>query len=177
MSTGKDTLSAVVGRELRRVRDALGWTRTETVARMPSGIGDRTLLSYEHGIRELTMSRFVEICRVYGVSPGSVLSAAFRLDPNDVEQATIIVDLPVLVQDTTPGYKAVRDYAQRKLLADGVVDFAEFSPIVVRELALYAGFSHFDLATYLAGFIIGNAISGTVDFDEFMDEQGRDDRR
>ena len=52
----KSTVKAVsraMGEELRRAREARGWSRDYLVSRLPSGIGDRTLLSYEHGTRHL----------------------------------------------------------------------------------------------------------------------------
>jgi ribosome-binding protein aMBF1 (putative translation factor) len=40
-------ISRAIGEELRRAREAAGWSRLQLVSRLPSGIGDRTLLSYE----------------------------------------------------------------------------------------------------------------------------------
>lgn len=40
------TISRAIGEELRRAREATGWSRGQLVAQLPSGIGDRTLLSY-----------------------------------------------------------------------------------------------------------------------------------
>ncbi len=40
-------ISRAVGEELRRAREAKGWSRAQLVGMLPSGIGDRTLLSYE----------------------------------------------------------------------------------------------------------------------------------
>ena len=42
-------IKKAVGAALRRAREAEEWSRTEFVALLPSGIGERTLLSYEHG--------------------------------------------------------------------------------------------------------------------------------
>jgi len=56
-------ISRALGEELRREREALGWSRAQLVARLPSGIGDRTLLSYEHGTRHSTALWLIEICR------------------------------------------------------------------------------------------------------------------
>lgn len=50
-----------IGDELRRVREEHGWSRLQLVERLPSGIGDRTLLAYEHGTRNLHAVRLVEI--------------------------------------------------------------------------------------------------------------------
>jgi hypothetical protein len=40
-------ISRAIGEELRRAREAGGWSRAQFVKLLPSGIGDRTLLSYE----------------------------------------------------------------------------------------------------------------------------------
>jgi len=40
-------ISRALGEELRRARDALGLSRAQFVATLPSGIGERTLLAYE----------------------------------------------------------------------------------------------------------------------------------
>jgi hypothetical protein len=40
-------IKKAVGAALRRAREAEEWSRTEFVALLPSGIGERTLLSYE----------------------------------------------------------------------------------------------------------------------------------
>jgi transcriptional regulator with XRE-family HTH domain len=57
----------ISGQEIRRAREARGWSRVQLVERLPSGIGDRTLLSYEQGLRQLSVIRFVEISRALGV--------------------------------------------------------------------------------------------------------------
>jgi hypothetical protein len=40
-------VSRAIGEELRRAREAGGWSRAQFVKLLPSGIGDRTLLAYE----------------------------------------------------------------------------------------------------------------------------------
>jgi ribosome-binding protein aMBF1 (putative translation factor) len=42
-------ISRAIGEELRRAREASGLTLAQLSARLPSGVGERTLLSYEHG--------------------------------------------------------------------------------------------------------------------------------
>jgi hypothetical protein len=46
-----EAISRAVGEELWNTRKGRKLTRAEVVAKLPSGIGDRTLLSYEHGDR------------------------------------------------------------------------------------------------------------------------------
>jgi transcriptional regulator with XRE-family HTH domain len=71
-------ISRAIGEELRRARETLGWSRGQLVARLPSGIGDRTLLSYEHGTRHLTTLRLVELCRALGVAAPTLLNQALQ---------------------------------------------------------------------------------------------------
>src|SRR4051794_20054161 len=66
------------GAELRRAREVLGWSRIQLVERLPSGIGDRTLLSYEHGTRHLTVLRFVEISRELITDAPTLLSRGLQ---------------------------------------------------------------------------------------------------
>jgi hypothetical protein len=40
-------IARAIGKELRSIREAFGWSRGQLVAELPSGIGDRTLLSYD----------------------------------------------------------------------------------------------------------------------------------
>jgi transcriptional regulator with XRE-family HTH domain len=62
--TDEVTASAIaraLGDELRWAREARGWSRAFFVKRLPSQIGDRTLLAYEHGLRQLTVLRLLEL--------------------------------------------------------------------------------------------------------------------
>ena len=55
-----------------------GWSRAQLVARLPFGIGERTLLTYEHGTRQLTVLRFNEICRALGIAAPTLLGQALQ---------------------------------------------------------------------------------------------------
>lgn len=71
-----------LGDELRAVRERHGLTREQAVARIEkvtgAVIGDRTLLTYEHGIRHLTVARLVELATAYGVPVTLILADALR---------------------------------------------------------------------------------------------------
>jgi transcriptional regulator with XRE-family HTH domain len=71
-------VSRALGEELRRRREALGWSRARLVACMPSGIKGRTLLSYEDGTRQLTVVRLLELCRCLDVPAPVFLTDALR---------------------------------------------------------------------------------------------------
>jgi transcriptional regulator with XRE-family HTH domain len=145
-------ISRALGEELRRAREALGWSRLELVARLPSGIGDRTLLSYEHGTRNLTMIRFIEICRAMGVDSATLHSRALQRARIHVETMNLHVDLYELLRDTNDKFRPMVQWARNTLNEhpDGLV---EVQPGVVRNLARFAGCSYLDLANYLAQFV------------------------
>lgn len=67
-----EAFARAIGEELRRAREALGWTRTQMSALLPSGNKDRTLLAYEHGLRQLTPLKLAELSQVLQVDPAAV---------------------------------------------------------------------------------------------------------
>jgi transcriptional regulator with XRE-family HTH domain len=144
-------LSRALGEEIRRAREAHGWTREELSARLPSGIGERTVLSYEHGIRHLSVIRLIEIGRAVGVDAATLLSRALQRARDHVETITLRVDLNRLQRDKTCAFQTMIPWVRNTLNEhpDGV---AEVEPVVVRNLALFIGCTHRELADHLAGF-------------------------
>lgn len=147
-------LAKVLGQELRVARESRGWSRTELVGKLPSGIGDRTLLSYEHGIRTLSVARFVEICRALGVAASEVLDRALE-KARDLRAFSLKVDLRALLRDDRPDFEPVRLWARNRLKDDPNADVL-LAPVTVREMAAVFGFSHAVLAAYLVEFTSGD---------------------
>jgi transcriptional regulator with XRE-family HTH domain len=145
-------ISRALGEELRRTREALGWSRMQLVERLPSGIGDRTLLSYEHGTRNLTALRFIEISRVLGADPSTLMARGLQRARIYVENIALAVDLRFMLNDRSDRFRPMHQWARNTLNEhpDGVV---AVEPAVVRHLALFAGCAQGDLANYLARFI------------------------
>jgi transcriptional regulator with XRE-family HTH domain len=145
-------ISRAVGEELRRAREAKGWSRAQLVGMLPSGIGDRTLLSYEHGTRHLTVLRLVELCRALGVAAPSLLNQALQRARIHLQNLVLQIDLRQLLADNSDTYRPMSQWARNKLAEnpDGVVELA---PSSVRELAAFVGCQHRGLANYLARFI------------------------
>ena len=146
-------ISRALGEELRRAREACGWSRLQLVLRLPSGIGDRTLLSYEHGTRHLSAVRLIEICRAMGVDSATVLSQALQRARIHMETMNLRVDLRGLLCDSNNSvmFRPMVQWARNTLNEhpDGMV---EVQPVVVRNLALFVGCPLDDLVTYLAQF-------------------------
>jgi transcriptional regulator with XRE-family HTH domain len=145
-------IARAIGDELRRAREAGGWSRSRFVARLPSGIGDRTLLAYEHGLRQLTVLRLLELCQGAGVGAPEVLARALQGARIALANLTLRVDLWQLVQHRNEKFRPMVQWARNKLnkCPDGV---AELTPSAVIELADFMGCTHQDLATYLARFL------------------------
>ena len=141
----------ILGHEIRRAREARGWTRLQLVARLPSGIGDRTLLSYEHGVRYLTVVRFREICRVLDVSASEILHRAGEI-AQDLRAHSIKISLPAVLRDERVEFEPVRLWARNRLRDEPYAEVLLLASVTVRELAMALGFSHGELAAYLAEF-------------------------
>lgn len=145
-------MAGFIGAELRRRREARGWTREQMVQGLPSGIGDRTLLSYEHGIRFLTVVRFIELCRALEAAPHEVLQAAMARAA-DLANVSMLVHLPALLRDEDPRFEAVRLWAKRRM--SDATEALLVAPATVREMAAVLGVEHAELAAYLAEFARG----------------------
>jgi transcriptional regulator with XRE-family HTH domain len=145
-------ISRVVGEELRRTREARGWSRAQLVANLPSGIGDRTLLSYEHGTRHLTVLRFIELCDALGVAAPTLLGQALQRARLHLQNLVLQIDLRHLLNDWSDKFRPMHQWARNKLNENpgGVV---ELPPSSVRELAIFVGCTYQELANYLASFI------------------------
>src|SRR5262245_55572596 len=147
-------ISRALGEELRVAREACGWSRLPLASRLPSGIGDRTLLSYEHGARHLTLIRFIEICRAMGVDSAALHGRALQRARIHVETMNLQVDVRELLRDcnTNGKFRPMVQWARNTLNEhpEGVV---EIQPAVTRNLALFVGCPGQDLTSYLAQFV------------------------
>jgi transcriptional regulator with XRE-family HTH domain len=144
-------LAQILGQELRRARESKGFTRAELVAQLPSGIGDRTLLSYEHGTRTLSVARFIEICRALGVAATEILHNALE-KARDLRAFSIKVDLEAILRDERTEFEPIRQWARNRLDGDDPSALVLLPPAAVRELAAVFGVTHVTLATYLIEF-------------------------
>ena len=154
MDVSEETTLAIaraLGTELRRAREAGGWSRAEFVTRLPSGIGDRTLLSYEHGIRHLTVHRLLELCDSLGVQAPTLLTQALQRSQLLLSNLVLRIDLRQVASHGNYKFRPMVQWARNKLSKhpDGV---AELTPSAVCELADFIGCSQHELAVYLARF-------------------------
>lgn len=157
MTTPRDevtekAISRAIGEELRRAREANGWSRSQLVARLPSGIGDRTLLSYEHGTRHFTLLRFIELCAALDVAAPTLLNQGLQRARLQLQNVVLQINLRELLSDRNERFRSLIPWARNKLLEypEGVV---ALPPSSVRELATFIGRPYHELAGYLARFI------------------------
>jgi transcriptional regulator with XRE-family HTH domain len=145
-------VSKAIGEELRRARESRGWSRAQFVARLPSGIGERTLLSYEHGTRELAVLRLLELCASLETDPTGVLSFALQRAKVLLENMDLQIDLHALLDNHNPTFRPIHQWARNKMNRhpDGI---ATLAPTAVRELADFIGCAHDELTHHLARFI------------------------
>jgi transcriptional regulator with XRE-family HTH domain len=144
-------LSRAIGEEIQRARKALGLSRPQLSALLPSRIGQRTLLSYEHGIRHPTVLRLVEIGQAVGVDAATMLHRALLRAGDYVVTMTLHVDLHALLADKTRVFRPLAPWA-RNTLNENPEGVAEVDPPVVANLALFIGCRHRELARHLAQF-------------------------
>lgn len=148
-------ISRAIGEELRRTREELGWSRAQLADRLQSGIGDRTLLAYEHGTRNLTALRFIEIGYTMETDPSKLMSRGLQRAHIRLENLALEVDLRALLHDRNDKFRPMHQWARNVLNAhpDGIT---EVEPAVVQNLALFIGCSYLDLASHLSRFTPGN---------------------
>jgi transcriptional regulator with XRE-family HTH domain len=145
-------VARALGEELRRAREAGGWSRAQFVTRLPSGIGDRTLLAYEHGLRQLTIIRLLELAEALGVNAPAVLSQALQRARLHLQNLVLQVDLRRLLNANNTRFRPLVQWAKNRL-NDAPEGVAELTPSAVREMAAFVGSTHHELARYLAKFI------------------------
>jgi len=145
-------VSQAIGEELRRAREAHGWSRAKFIALLPSGIGERTLLAYEKGLRNISVTRLEELCAHLGVDASNLLSRALQTARIHLENLELQVDLHKLLNDQAFTFKSLHQWARNKLTetSDGIV---AVTPSATRELAAFMGCTHSELAHYLARFL------------------------
>ncbi len=160
-------IARALGVELRRTRIAHDWSRDQFVARLRSGIGYRTLVSYELGQRQLTVARLVELAGELDTTAPELLGRALLAAQIELSNLVLRIDLRRLLADThtnpqtgtSAGTSAdvgdrfgpIAQWARNRLIEQsrGVV---ELPPFAVREMAALIGCAHADLARHLTQF-------------------------
>jgi len=140
-----------LGAEIRRAREQHGLTREEFVRLLPSGIGDRTLLCYEHGQRYISCARLKELAAALKVPAWELFRAATKSE-GDPTRYTLRIILRKLVNDDSPEFESVRQWAANRLKGAPATREVLLSTATIREMAAMLDLVHNDLAEYLAAF-------------------------
>jgi len=159
----------MLGRAIRAERKRGGWSRAELVAQMPSGIGDRTLLTYEQGSRQITAVRLMEICGILGVDVSALLHDV-AIAIGEIHTIPLRVDLHALAIATHSNFDVIHVWARNKMENAPSHRTAILNPVVVSTLATAAGCPHKKLATYLLKFLPEGAFLADEDDEPLRDE-------
>jgi transcriptional regulator with XRE-family HTH domain len=146
-----DAITAAVGEELRKLREARRWSRLQIVGLLPSGIGDRTLLSYEHGTRQLSLLRLAELSWALDADAPTVFARGLQRARLLIGKLTLAVDLHALLADERVRFRPLVQWAKNTLNdhPDGIV---EVEPAVVQHLARFIGCTQQELTDHLLRF-------------------------
>ena len=145
-------IAVALGAELRRAREAKGLSRAQFIRLLPSGIGERTLLAYEHGLRQLTIVRFAELCDALGATPSVLLTEALQRARINLTSMALRVDLRALANNNRIKFQPLIGWAKNKL-SECPSGIAEVAPSVVAEFATLMGYTRVEVAEYLATFL------------------------
>jgi len=152
---GEAAIARAIGQELRRARDSAGMTRAELVAMLPSEIHVQTLATYERGVRQCTVGRFVMICQAIGVPGSAVLTAGLQHAMIGLKTNGVEVDLRAIVRDNTSAeLLPLRRWARNKLDASTTGDsgIVHLEWVVVREMAAVFDIAEPEFVKYLVAF-------------------------
>jgi transcriptional regulator with XRE-family HTH domain len=152
MDVRDEVVSRALGEELRRVRESIGWTRDELVGRMTSMIQPRTVASYEHGSRQCTVVRLVEICHALRISAPELLGIALQRAEIDLNNISLQVDLHALTRDNRDELTQLRAWAKRRLASNPDSRVAVLKLDVIQEMAIFFDYTRSQLVSYLARF-------------------------
>lgn len=144
-------LCCATGFELRAVREDLGWSRDYVAQRLPDQLGERTILSYEHGTRVMSLTRFVEYSQTLDVDPPALLSFALgRI--GSVTAFTLRVYTEDIALDLTPEFDKAQSWARRRACQYPNEAVVDLNPTAVRELAVVFEYDFVELSRYFYRF-------------------------
>lgn len=73
------SIRSQVGLGLKRARLARGWTLRTAAVASDGRFAATSIAGYERGERAISLERFIELCRLYGVTPERLLAAVERV--------------------------------------------------------------------------------------------------
>lgn len=147
-----EVVARALGEELRRARESLSCTRDQLVDRMTSEIQPRTLASYEHGSRQCTVVRLVEICQALRTPAPELLGIALQRAEIDLDNVFLQVDLHALTRDDRDELVQLRAWANKRLANNPDTRVAVLKWDVIQEMAIFLDCTRSQLVGYLTMF-------------------------
>lgn len=131
-------ITDTVADEMRRVREARGWSRPTLLQRLKRPMPVNTYATYEQGIRVPPMSRLVELCEALEVRPSDLISLALQRIHLDMRHGGVWIDLHQVLVDDAEELAPLRHWAKVRLNVLGEATPRLPWP-VVEELAVLCG--------------------------------------
>ncbi len=98
-----------IGRALREARKARGLTLKQAAERSAGRFRPTSIAGYERGERSITLERFIDLCRLYGMDPGRLLAEIVRRLEG---RPPVVVDLTALEGVEEPEGRIVADFVR-----------------------------------------------------------------
>lgn len=147
------TLTRALGEELRRARQQVGWSRQQLAGRLHTEVQSRTLATYEHGTRQCTVVRMVEICHALAVPAPELLMLAVRRAHIDAYSSATTVNLTAVLADDREHTAPLRQWAAQRLPRHtNGDDVAHLGRGAVQEMAVLLNYRQADLIGLLGEF-------------------------
>jgi len=144
-------LTHILGDELRQVRRDRRWSRKELRARLEHHVSLPALASYELGIRQCSVNRFVEICEALETAAPELLAHALRRLTSATHIDGLHVDLRPVINDNSRKLCVFRRWAQQRLATTPSTDTGvRLAAPAVERLAELCGVTTPDLIATLA---------------------------
>ncbi|OLR89667.1 helix-turn-helix domain-containing protein [Actinokineospora bangkokensis] len=147
-----EQVTRAVGAELRRTRSRVDCSRAQLADRLGYELHPQTIGAYESGARQVTVTRFVEMCRALGVAAPEVLGSALQRAAIDLELLVLRVDLGSVLADPSAELDALRRWARNRLDQTGGTRVVRLEQAAVREIAAFCGRSPGAMHRILADF-------------------------
>lgn len=146
------SIRRAIGEEIRRAREATGWTRKEFAERLPFDVHVQSIAGYEGGTVQCTTARFVELCETLGVSAPDLIAWAMQRAKVSLPLIGIQVDLHAVIADKSKELLALRRWARRRLEIDDSNGVARLSWETVQEMGYMFGFGVYDFVKRVTAF-------------------------
>lgn len=145
-------VARALGDELRQQRERLDLSQERLVQRLPSKIGARTLLQYEHGTRQVTVLRLIELSEGLEIGAPEVLHRTLQQVDLEMAHMPVRVDLRMLLENVSPQILPLHQWAKNRMRNSDVA-VVMVSPTGVQELAAAVGYPPQAVAQHLAKFL------------------------